>query len=1122
MENNTQTTYYHDKPTDKHYFSNYFNLAQDNIIQVFDEFLSRLNLKKYDKLENKEIKYIEENFSDEISHTDWDIRTQMLLEYFPFIKYLNLSPDNKKFGKIPKTEIENNRRKYFRDNFIRVLKTVDNLRSYYTHYYHEPIEIEDRVLKFIDSTLLKTAIAVKDKKMKSDKTREELKTILAHELKILQSLKKNEFIKNNRNFSDIKLINESIINDAFKHLISTQRTKVFLSDTYKSGNTKNTQIPISQNAIVFLLSMFLSKSQCGKFKDHIEGFKGKTANPERAIDKHWNSYKFMATHWVFSNLCFRGLKRKVNTSLSDITLLNEMIDYLSKVPNQIYNNLDPDKRAQFIEDINEYIQEIDGNNNIKTATTIIHPIIRKRYEEKFNYFVLRFIDEFFDFPSLRFQVTVGKYQHDQRTKDINGTNLKGQRSVVEKINVFEKLNAVINHKSDFFKDKTNETSWLQYPNPCYNIKGNSIYIYVDLPKRFLELTDESCSFREQLRQDGFNNRKNNKPNKSDIIRNIFGDKIRYKQPVALLSLNELPAMLYELLVDEENHTAKTPKAIEGLIIKKVIEQYNRIKVYRPNSNVDKDTLPQKLVKNLQLKGTRWDKLLKDIESEIEKNQSIIDFIKEKKNNNTRFVFNNYELGNYATWITKDLLRFMPNDIRKNWKGHLHSELQRYLALYNYHKTDAYNLLKSVWDIDTDPSAYHIKECFEKECFDQFFEHYLTKRIEILNSFAEKVQNTDKQDTTDIFLFFDKRKYNVKPANELKKEFLAKPVVLPRGVFDNKPTFIPQKNYDEIKHLLPQWLQYVDIENHKFQSFYKLDLSYYNAFRKEKPQYADLRAYEILNLKQFNSYRKKQDLAIKAIQKRDVFLKLMIDYALNTIFKIDFKFSLEKLYLTKDERKENILEAMQQNNRTKGDKSDNIYNSNSVWDTLIEQSLFNGRIKDKVKLKDAGKFRKFETDPKVQTLLSYNKDKIWTKQQLEDELENRSDSYEHIRSRKLLKEIHSLEENILYSYNTENNEHPELLEVKHNPNFRKYICQGIFNKDKLDDKTQDTTEQKALMLINIRNKFAHNQLPPYYIFEKLNRFYPYNADETYSYYFYRVACQIINQLKNHVQETELVH
>ncbi|GLB53789.1 hypothetical protein NBRC110019_28300 [Neptunitalea chrysea] len=223
---------------------------------------------------------------------------------------------------------------------------------------------------------------------------------------------------------------------------------------------------------------------------------------------------------------------------------------------------------------------------------------------------------------------------------------------------------------------------------------------------------------------------------------------------------------------------------------------------------------------------------------------------------------------------------------------------------------------------------------------------------------------------------------------------------------------------------------------------------------------------------------------------------------NALFEKSFRsaanITLEQLYLTQEERLAEEKKARKQSKREDGDKSDNIVKSNFVWNMTVPYE--HGQIKEPaVKIKELGKFKRYLQDEKVQTLLSYDTSKTWEKIALEEELEIKDYSYEVIRRNILFKEIQEFEQWILQKWGFNGTNHPTELEQDGNPNFKKYLSQGILKKYQLANydeitwldslgeysinnmsvsevESKSTLVQKMFLIVLIRNKFAHNQLP----------------------------------------------
>lgn len=1154
---------------DKHYFGSFLNLADNNIKDVILEFKSRLNITKGTVEGIKDYKnVIAEYFTDNSSIVDWERGIRILTEYLPIIKFLDLSIEEKQFNKS-----EKKRRAYFRNNLFHLLDAIEELRNFYTHYYHNEIIFkgyDSNLFSFLDDVLLKTAIDVKRNYLKDDKTREILKDTLAEQIDLLIDIKRKKYQEEKKLDSSIKIPNNenlknAVFNDAFNRLLFSKdlgdnKKETQLRDFSKTSINKynvhgnqDFNIPISTSGIVFLLSMFLSKREIEDLKSNIKGFKGKVVKDD--LEKN-NSLLFMATHKVYSILAFKGLKFRVKTSEFDKeTLLMQMIDELSKVPHSIYKVLSDTKQKEFIEDINEYYKDNEENEENLENSLVVHPVIRKRYEDKFNYFAIRYLDEFANFPTLKFQVYLGNYIHDNRQKKIGSTLTATERLIKEKINVFGNLSKAGNFKTDFFdKLGENETQWEFFPNPSYNFVGNNIPIHLELLDNRMKEEKEKVTALIHKEEDR-GKRKGNKPTKSELVKEITESSKDFKQgdPTAILSLNELPALLYELLVNK-----KSGKDIEKIILSKITEQFDKIKNADSSQFLSKDQYPKNLSRAKSFPTIDFIKLKRDIRKEVEITNEKLVIIKgnkeeaykhskvreHEKAKYRKYVFFTSEKGIEATWIANDLKRFMPQKVREEWKGFQHSELQRTLAFYEFNKKEALSLL-SVWNFDSDEIGEEIIKCFKKEKFEDFYEAYLVNRKAILKLKLQQIDNAADDSkvikiiTKECFRYFHQQNYTIQPLDVQVKRLLAKPTHLPKGIFDAKPTRIEGVIFKENKKMFADWFVYANEEKHEYQSFY--DNAIYD--RNYRTLYADKSIYDnskkLTPAKQFSNFEKRQEGEIRKQKMRDVFTKLIVDDLFERTFNEQIPLSLAELFQTKDERLQNQILADTQKDRQKGDNSENVRNLNFIWNKEVALKLHSGSTTiENVKLKEVGKFRKYERDTRVATFIQYEPNINWNVYLDSNwKLKNKTkpinvfqiqiEEYEQVRSEELFKLIHSFEKEIF-----ENIEDKSILLENGYPNFKRYIVNGYLkiikgiNSDdlKLFDKNLNQTVfenilscseiiQKAYLLIMTRNKFAHNQLPSKQLYDLSNGFLKKEENDSYAKYFLKLTEKLLFDMKN---------
>lgn len=1133
-----KTSYSPFKSEDKFYFGGFLNLAYNNISEVFGELQKRLHIEARSK--NFIYDDVNQMFKEEaISLYDYEQHVKAIADYFPAVKYFDL-----------KNETTKKRITYFKKTLTAFLKAIEDLRNYYTHYHHNQINIAPIVFEILDKILLDTAFTVKKKHIKTDKTKELLKKNFQEELNHLYSLKLNHLIqkqKNNKSFKFDKskdAIIASIYNDAFMEYIDDRENTVKLKEgvrskynekSYPKKEADDLDIPFSQNGLVFLLSLFLSSKEIEDLKANIKGFKGKKLSIED-IDLKTNSIRFMVTHRIYSFWSYKGLKRKIRSSHIEYgnaesnllsaniygkdSLLMQMLDELSKVPDVVYNNLDDNHKQTFVEDLNEFYKDNAENAYTLEGARVVHPIIRKRYEDKFNYFAIRFLDEFAGFPTLRFQIHLGNYIHRTDKKNTNG--IMTDRQIKEKITVFGRLSEVEKAKANFFVDKENigDNGWEIFPNPGYNFPKENISINdkkfpqddyqqksrlpnaakigikLKLSKKYEEIINDAV---KEIR--GSQKRKGDKILKQMIISQIISINganqqkpiVSYGQPTAYLSLNDIHSLLYEFL----KPNGKTGEELEKMIVEKIERQIEQtIDKEQPSRMLKKHIKQQSLTGNINK-----DKLLKDIEREKEVLQQLQSEQKNRqqefKDKNRKYLLYDQEKGKIAVWLANDIKRFMPQDFKDKWRGYMHRELQKALAYYDLNHVYIRDILKGLNFKNTILSD--IENCLKKEnTLNDFYNEYLRLRLEHINGLISSVKNNQdnpkafKSIQKECFKFINKKNYTVSSSIDSKiKTILTHPIFLERGFVDNKPTMIKGTDFEKNKNLFAEWfVYYKDYDN--YQDFYDTEL--YPLI---------IEAGNDKDDKESASKHRKISKAISKQQKNDVFTLMMAKYILKNIFEhqeIDC-IELKDLYQSRRERLQNQAHSIQTQEP----------NKNFIWNKTLDVKILGKIIAKNVKLKDIGSFRKYETDSRITTILEYQPEISEWEARITNEsnssvrnIERQINSYEAIRCKKLLKEVQILEKHIY-----DNVADKTVIQNNGDENFRKYIKEGLLKTmlgiDLLngDEDTQNTIKY-ADILIEIRNKFAHNQMPNKDYFDSCrHNCSKIDENETYAEYFLRV-------------------
>lgn len=1093
--------------TDKYFFGGFFNLADNNIKAAIAEFEEKLSLRS---TSNRISEKIETYFSDLVSLADWEKRVKLLSEYLPIVELMDYRVEGVPVAKT------------FREELKLYFKYIEEYRNYYTHYYHKSISVQESFFENLDRYIL--MIAKKERKLRGSRTQHS-KLKLTFEKELLGKNDDECFSEIEKAFSLIinnKLIKKTITLKDGKSKEIEQETDI-LEQRYVSKDGSQ----ISKNGLLFLLCSALNRKEAVTLLSNIKGYKSTS------------ELKFMATRWVFTNACFKGLKKTIRSHYSDEALLMQIIDELSKCPYEMYDYLSKENQDQFLYDINEY--EKQNSSTEEEGETVIHPVIRKRYPDlkgrsKFVYFALRFLDTQVDFPTLRFQVRAGNYLHQHGSKNLKGTLIEADRIVKEKINFFAKLDEVTKAKATYFEDFTNikladsnnddgtindntvineahyANEWELFPFPSYNLMDNNIPIYLDIP-----------GLNDLTTKETIENRKGDKPSKADIIEKVFKD-IPLKhigKPVLILSVHEMPSLLYEVIVNK-----KSGKEIEDILANKILDHIHKLKDVK-SYTTNKDEIPKVLQQQNKSDVFNIIKLKSNIkkqQDEIKSKKKAVETIKQEKDSKKiRRYFSKKEMGDIGVELSNEIKNFFSTQSRSNWKGYQHAELQYLIAFFQQKNKDIVLLLNSILPKPKERTFRENKiiELVKKSAdLMSFYLGFLDLKSSFLVFLKKKVDDLEKGNDlekltarNELFGVFDHRLFIDRKKESLIREILRHPINLNRGIFDDKPTVIQKDNFKGIDENFAAWYLHAKSQNDKMQAFYDYDLVFNDEDNK----------------------RKKSDVIqkINRVKIHDVYSAMIAKSLFKSIFNLDIDVDLQTIYLSYEDRKKLEKDALAQKDRAAGDRSENIIKADQLWNTPIRMKILEDRIYDDgVMIRDIGKFRELELDDRVKAILSYN-ERSWERNEMLNEIQ----SYELVRRSEVLKKVQELEQSILLSKGwNEGDAHPDIL--NHNgksngfPNFRKYIvASNYFNdlpevdKEVLNKQITSLTSddlnslsidgKAAYLCIIIRNKFAHNQMLPKCDFDLLNslRLFEKKGDQSFSEYVYLCFESLIKRINS---------
>lgn len=1068
---------------------------------------------------------------DIFSESDFSARLNFISSYFRAVDLVKrFSVENKIFD-----------RDKFGKHIDKLLRLLNASRNYYTHYCHKKIVINDADLKkLLEDMFISSALNVKAKRLKSEQSLRVIKQSFEKELDILESEQYKYLEEKSKENHKVSLDETSVQNATLNYLISRLVKKN--KDTGNNEITENyalfkavadtqDQWELTDDGLAFFLSMFLTKKEGLEFRSRIKGFKDN------------NGLRHNLTQWIFSYPAFRKVDSNFETTFSKDSFVFQIIDELTKVPDEIYRNLSKGKQDEFLTDMNTYFKDREKDTyHTPEEETITNPVIRKRYEDKFEYFALRYLDEFAGFKRIHFQVYLGDYIHDSREKEIGSLHVYTERQCREKIKTFGKLSELKSAKTDFFE--RNETpeilGWRRFPNPSYRIENHNILITLDIKDD--EIWKRITNARESLKKksgEEWNSRISGKKAKGQMLYDLQGNseyKFKSHYFIAQMSLNELPSLLFALLVKHEE-----AKDIEDQIIQAYKEHFQALEkgegMHIPKTllSFEEETFNRKKLKrDIQLILDDTKERLDSLNERIAESQSV---------HSHHRVFNAKEMGETVSFFAKDLLRFMPVKYRQNWKGYMHSEWQALLSHYEVNRQSVSDLLFSCWQEEKTSSDLYqqIHSLFRAKTFENLYGKYLTFRKNYMKHLITELGNADSTPKLEskvfkeqgVWNYFNKHLYIHGKKDILTDRLLARPLVLPRGLFDSKPTYIKNVDPNKSPEQFASWYVFPYEEKYGAQEFYQYSLNYEENFAEYEKNSESIRQnrYKFSEDRQKELFKRKEQSKIRNVKRKDALLYLIVKELLQKMG-VTFSLKLDDFYLPHQIVAEKERAALTQKNRQPGDKNENVLKDTYIWNMPLP-FIYKWGIGDEkkevfhennIKVKDHRTLSFYMKEEKVKTLFSYDPSHVWDRMSLEKELQE----YEKIRRESLLVEIHHFEQYVLKLYGwNEGEECPDDLSKSNNiPKFKHFVFntklgfpQNIVDKFRKNNELIKLRKEEpeifnnpkvlqSYWLLIIRDCFAHNKFPEISFFKDCSAVVPKDSSKTYADYYFLLVKQII--------------
>lgn len=492
--------------------------------------------------------------------------------------------------------------------------------------------------------------------------------------------------------------------------------------------------------------------------------------------KKLNEEQLKAYKRVFSIHCIRLPRLRIESErkMTNETLGMDIVNELHKCPKDLFELLSPEDQCRF-----------------RSVDDFKHEILFKRFDDRFPYLCLNYLDRNEVLGSIRFQIDMGYYWFDCYTKSlIDGTRIEDRR-LGKRILVFNRIQEAIDRyqaertaeNTLYWSTETGETPPKEYRvdmMPQYYIVRNSIGI------SFMEKKNENTVFE--------------------------GKKTRNSKPSCFLSIYELPIMTFLVFHNMKKKIQETIK--------------NFCKNWRDFCNTISETgivpnpadyglnlkdIPDEFVwfyKNKSVKPFDLKNVTKFIKGEIDKTDRLINNLKKEQLYSHKIgkvaARRKYTSGRIANMMIRELLIYQPANENVKGGGKITSPnfdvLRASLATFDHTKDNC--LCRCFKEAKLLNNKYYPHPFLDKLLTGNlasisiitFFMNYLKKKVLFLQNMKDKIDTKglpsrdDEEKSFYILRHFIKRQEAAKASpheyiSKIAKRLLEEPVNLPRNLFE---------------------------------------------------------------------------------------------------------------------------------------------------------------------------------------------------------------------------------------------------------------------------------------------------------------------------------------------------
>jgi hypothetical protein len=1050
---------YRKMATDKYFFASYLNMARHNIYLVLNDIAAQLK-KSYINDDGRILSAAAITLLDGKSNKDDEVlkAQELLCKKFPFMESLMdeyLFQVNK-IENEGKSKIDSVKRKEkadisdYHNLFILLFEQVNNSRNNFTHVY--------KTVKPFDSLLLQL-----------------LKTLYDHSVNEAQRL---------FSFTTIEIEH---IRRRKANPDRSSKQKVIEKPNFRYALEKDGAI--TDKGLAFFISLFLEKKYAYLMLKQMEHFKDGRSNADRA---------------TLETFCAFGMKMpklRIESTYQENLLYMDMINELKRCPSELYEHLSKENQERFK-------IKIEAEN---TSDELEPEALLKRHDDRFTYFMMRYIDEMELFKEARFMMDLGNYNFHVYDKPIDGE--MRIRRLNSKLTTFGRF-------QEFSKEKLYE-NYGDLVKPSIEIEEDykGTYIVETYPHYHFDDDNIGIKFRfpNSLLYPDLNNANEKGKPKSEA-------------PDIWMSRHELiPMALHSFLAKRTDAKSRHPtedilkqhrdrlhRFFKDIVKGEVFENNDNLSetIKKKYDGLDINDIPTELKRYLidkqpvafkELAKNKIERMIADSKKRLERLKRDLDK-KDRKNQIGRKGHREVKPGTLADFIARDMLALQPilNDGKDKATGLTFQVLQAKIAFYGSTKKELQAMFKECKLIDSE-IAHPFLATMRYDDFSgviAFYEAYLKAKIVYL----EKCQNEKHYEKYSwLRLNKAKKRDNADFIKDLTKNYLTMPIFFPRGLFT-----------EPIKQLLLEKSETQSFKN-VINNAARVNASfmveeYYESELNDSPQYfyKEKRSYKLFNqCKDNRGFREKRDTLPNQFFSIREFVEMMPDLEKWIKTKpISNKkgeneqeskrkalriFEKNEKHIRQEKAKDMVLFLMVKDIMLKsGDATllkDNIeklklseISPDSEIGILSLQKTFavkqeyknqqgqtvSKTIQAQLKYKNYGDFRRFIKDRRMNNLMFYLSAEVIDKKELETELEKYDKA--RIEIFKIVSEFETVahprykDELTPELTNNGNEEHKAIL---------KLLAAEFPDLEPIREKA-----------LNIRNKFSHNQYPEKHLFDGL--------------------------------------